>query len=127
MGVGSWHGGRRAVRADSVVEAWVRLAFLITRSPEYRVYAPVIEAALARRWDVECWHDYSQPRTGLKGYQFPSIDSVPAFQHGQPTVRPYQGRPELRTWLTERRADAVIAWETAEAAAGLPLPAPRPL
>lgn len=105
----------------------MRVAFLIMRSPEYRVYAPVIEAALARGWDVECWHDHSQARTGLKGYQFPSIDSVPSFRHGTPVVRGFQGRQELRAWLAEMRTDAVVAWQTAEAAVGLPLPTPRPV
>ena len=92
LGIGGRHGRGRAVRADSIVEAGVRIAFLIMRSPEYRVYAPVIEAALARGWEVECWHDYSQLQTGLKGYQFPSIDSVPGFRSGRPVVRSYQGR-----------------------------------
>lgn len=104
----------------------MRIAFLIMASPEYRVYAPVIEAALARGWTVECWHDHSRPRDGLKGYQFPSLECVPAFQNGRPAIRSYQGRAELRTWLQELRTDAVIAWETADAAAGLPLPQPRP-
>src|SRR5213596_2905769 len=96
------------------------------RAPEYRVYAPVIEASLARGWTVECWHDYSQPRAGLKAYQFPSTDAVPVFRNGRPVVRSYQSRAELRTWLGDMRVDAVNAWETAEAAAGRPLPSPRP-
>ena len=104
----------------------MKIGFLIMRSPEYRVYAPVIEAALARGWKVECWHDYSQLQTGLKGYQFPSIDSVPAFQNGRPVVKSYRGKSELRTWLAEMRVDAVIGWETAQAAVDLPLPTPRP-
>lgn len=104
----------------------MRIAFLIMRSPEYRVYGPVIDAALARGWDVECWHDYSQLRTGLKGYQFPHVDAVPEFRNGRPSIRSYEGRAELRTWLAEMRTDAVVAWETAEAAVGLPLPHPRP-
>jgi hypothetical protein len=104
----------------------VKIAFLIMRSPEYRVYGPVIDAALARGWDVECWHDHGQLQTGLKGYQFPSLDAVPVFRNGRPVVRSFQGRPELRSWLAEMRADAVIAWEPAAAAVDLPLPVPRP-
>lgn len=103
-----------------------KTAFLISRIPEYRVYAPVIEAALARGWEVECWHDYGQLRTGAKGYQFPSIDLVPAFRNGRPLVRSFRGRSELRVWLAEMRADVVIGWETAEAAVDPPLPIPRP-
>ncbi len=102
------------------------IAFLIMRSPEYRVYAPVIEAALARGWNVECWHDHGQLQTGLKAYQFPATDSVPAFRHGQPVIRTFAGPSELRSWLAGMRADVVVAWQTPEAAVGLPLPAPRP-
>ena len=104
----------------------MRIAFLIRRNPEYRLYAPVIEAALTRGWEVECWHDYSQFQTGLKGYQFPSIDSVPVFRNGRPSVRNYKERSELRSWLGKMRADAVIGGVTAEAAVDLPLPTPRP-
>jgi hypothetical protein len=105
----------------------MKVAFLISRNPEYRLYAPVIEAALTRGWEVECWHDYSEAQVGLKGYQFPSIESVPAFRNGRPAVRSYQGRGQLRAWLTKMRTDAVVAWGPPQAAIGLPLPTPRPL
>ena len=105
----------------------MRIAFLISRTPEYRIYGPVIEAALARGWDVECWHDHGQSQTGLKGYQFPSLDIVPVFRNGRPAVRSFQGRAELRSWLAELRTDAVVAFEPASVAVDLPLPAPRPL
>ena len=103
----------------------MKVAVLITRTPEYRHYAPIIEAALARGWEVECWHDHSQLQTGVKGYQFPSLESVPPFRAGQPVVRGYQGRAELRTWLTEMRVDAVLT--ATPDAAGQPFPSPRPL
>ena len=105
----------------------MKVAVLIRRTPEYRLFAPVIDAGLARGWEVECWHDYSQSSVGLKGYQFPSIESVPALRNGRPVVRSYQGRAELRAWLTEMQTDAVVAGETADGAIGLPLPTPRPL
>jgi hypothetical protein len=103
----------------------MKLAMLVPRDVHYKLLSPVIEAALARDWDVECWHDYSQLRDGTKGYQFPSTDAVPAFRNGAPVIRTYQGLRELTTWLAEMRADAVIssavnAWEA-------PLPTPRPL
>ena len=103
----------------------MKLAIVIIRSPEYRLYAPVIEAALARGWEVECWHDYSQARIGLKGYQFPSIDLAPAFRNGRPLIRSYGGPPELRAWLARMRADAVIAGTPD--VVNSPLPASRPL
>jgi hypothetical protein len=103
----------------------MKVAFLITRIPEYRVYAEVIEAAMARGWEVECWHDHGQSRTGLKGYQFPSIESVPLFRNGRPRVRTYTGMSELRSWLADLRADVVVAGRPDSF--GLPLPMPRPL
>lgn len=103
----------------------MKAAVLISRTPEYRHYAPIIEAALARGWEVECWHDDSQEPIGTKGYQVPSIDSVPAFRHGRPVVRGYRGHAELRAWLTEGRVDAVLS--ASPGAAGGPLRTPRPL
>ena len=102
----------------------MKVAFIITRDPEYRVCAEVIEAALARGWDVECWHDYSQARNGLKGYQFPSVDAVPVFRNGRPLIRTYQGLNELRGWLTDLRTDIAIGGRPHHF--GLPMPAPRP-
>ena len=103
----------------------MKLALLIPRDAQYKLLGPVIEAALARGWDVECWHDYSQDRGGLKGYQFPSIDAVPEFRSGTPVIRSYQGHGELKTWLVEMRADAVIS--SGFNAFEMPLPTPRPL
>jgi hypothetical protein len=103
----------------------MKIAVLIQRVAHYRLLAPVIEAAFARGWEVECWHDYSQLTEGLKAYQFPSTDAVPAFLNGVPVVRTYQGPRELTTWLMDMRADVVVAGGVNEFE--LPLPTPRPL
>lgn len=66
-------------------------AFIIERSSYYRVLAPIIDEALRRGWHVECWHDYSQPRSGTKGYQFPAVESAPTFLNGRPVFKPYVG------------------------------------
>lgn len=87
----------------------MKIAVLIPRDAQYKVFGPVIDAALARGWEVECWHDYSQLRDGPKGYQFPSIESVPAFRNGTPSVKTYHGTRELTAWLAEMRADAVLS------------------
>jgi len=104
----------------------VKAAFVIIRSPMYRLYSPIIDAALDRGWEVECWHDYGQTQTGAKAYQFPGADSAPVFRHGSPVVRGYQGPSELVAWLADAAVDAVI-WTGANLAAGLPLPQRRPL
>ena len=87
----------------------MRLAFLVQRANFYRLYAPIVDEALRQRWDVECWHDYSQARRGQKGYNFPALESAPRFVHGTPGFRTYQGAPELRAWLQQDRTDAVIS------------------
>ena len=42
----------------------MRVAFLIRRDNHYRLLGPAIDRALARGWDVECWHAVDE---GLKG------------------------------------------------------------
>jgi hypothetical protein len=103
----------------------VKIAVLIQRVAHYRLLGPVIEAAFARGWAVECWHDYSQLTQGLKGYQFPTTDAVPQFLNGVPVIRTYQGPAELTTWLTAMRADVVLAGGFNQLE--MPLPTPRPL
>ena len=103
----------------------MKVAVLIPRDAQYKLFAPVIEAALARGWEVECWHDYSQLRDGAKGYQFPAIETVPPFRNGTPVVRTYQGTRELTTWLAGMRADVVIS--SGVYRLERPLPARRPL
>jgi hypothetical protein len=101
----------------------VKAAILISRTTEYKLFAPIVEAALARGWEVQCWHNYGEARTGAKGYQFPSVDAVPVFRNGRPLVRSFQGPSELRTWLAAQEADAVIATGSPQAA-GVPAPLP---
>jgi hypothetical protein len=80
----------------------MRLAFLIYRKNYYRLLAPAVDAALARGWDVECWHDWSHPRRGGKASEFP--DAAPsatarlAWAHtwARPTS-PRSGAPSRRT------------------------------
>ena len=87
----------------------MRLAFLVQRANFYRLYAPIVDEAIRQRWDVECWHDYSQARHGQKGYNFPALESAPRFVHGTPGFRTYRGRPELRALLEQGRTDAVVS------------------
>jgi hypothetical protein len=104
----------------------MKAAFVIERVPHYRLFSPIIDAALARGWDVECWHDHGQ-LLEHKAYQLPTVESLPRFRHGTPVVRSYQGRPELRTWMEMQRADAIVSTETVRFANEPPAPSPRPL
>lgn len=87
----------------------MRLAFLVQRANFYRLYAPIVDEAMRRGWDVECWHDYSQARHGQKGYNFPALESAPRFVHGTPGFRTYQGSSELRVFLQQGRTDTVVS------------------
>ena len=87
----------------------MKLAFIIERRSYYRLLGPIIDEALAQGLEVECWHNYGHPQTGLKGYQFPSIALAPTFGNGRPALTPYHEIDELRRWLLQHRADVVIA------------------
>jgi hypothetical protein len=84
----------------------MRLVFVVERKNYYRVMGPVVDAALKRGWDVECWHDWAQPRWGPKASEFP--DAVPTFRSGAPKVVAYRGE-ELVAQLEARPPDAVVA------------------
>jgi len=85
----------------------IRLVFVVWRKNFYRVIGPVVDAALRRGWDVECWHDWAQPRWGTKESEFP--DAIPAFRWGTPKVVAYRGEDELVAQLCARPPDAVVA------------------
>jgi hypothetical protein len=82
----------------------VNLTVLIERNTHYRLFGPIIDEALGRGWDVECWHDQAWPRHGRKGYQFPAIDQAPRFRHGTPRFRVYHGADDrsLRDAIRDR-------------------------
>jgi len=86
----------------------MKIAFLVERITHYKLYAPIIEEALARRYDVECWHDYGQPRVGQKGYQFPSRDSAPEFRNGSVRVLAYEGQASLAGVLMDEHPDWLL-------------------
>ncbi len=85
----------------------MKVAFLIERKNYYRLLGSIADGALARGWQTECWHDWSQPRRGSKGLEFP--DTMPAFRHGQPLLRTYLGAPGLAAQLAATPPDAVVA------------------
>ena len=87
----------------------MRIAFIVHRLPDYRLFGPAIERALEVGWDVECWHDYSQPRTGLKAYRFPATAGCPSFHAGMPRVRSYAGAGELSQWIERGETNVVVS------------------
>jgi len=85
----------------------MRVAFLIERRNLYRLLGPVVDRALERGWEIECWHDWGQPRTGPKGSEFPA--TTPDFRHGRPAVRTFVGADGVAALCAGARPDAVIA------------------
>ncbi|MCL5011099.1 MAG: hypothetical protein M1127_02725 [Patescibacteria group bacterium] len=61
----------------------MRIGFLIARNVYFRSFGPVIDGFLQKGHSVFCLHDYSQPKGGSKGYQFPDIAQTPFFRNGQ--------------------------------------------
>src|SRR5947209_19438151 len=89
--------------------AEMRIAFLIRRKNYYRPLAPVVEEALRRGYQVECWHDWSQPRTGMKASEFP--DEAPVYRSGSPGIRNFKGLVDLAERWRAEPPDAVLSLE----------------
>jgi hypothetical protein len=87
----------------------VKLALPIARINQYRLFAPIIDEALRRGWDVECWHDYRQPAGMAKVDQFPRTDDAPAFRYGVPRFRTYQDSSQLCELSRDPRVDVVVS------------------
>lgn len=85
----------------------IRIAFPILRKNYYRLLAPVVEAALRRGWQVECWHDWGHPRRGGKASEFP--DSVPVSMIGGARIRTFQGDRGLLELLRTNPVDVVVS------------------
>jgi hypothetical protein len=65
----------------------MRLAFVIRRDNHYRLLGPAIDRALARGWDVECWHSADE---GLKGARtLEQRERGPSFRRGRPRRREF--------------------------------------
>ena len=87
----------------------IRFVVIIQRITEYWLLAPIIEEALNKPWGVECWHDTSWSKDGLKGYQFPDLGSVPKFSNGQPEFIGFDGVSEFRALIRKRPAGIIVS------------------
>lgn len=104
------------------------IAFVIFRMNCYRVMAPAIDAALARGWRVECWHDVGAHLPGRPD-DVPALGRAPVFTHGTVTFHEYLGAPGFTKAMRERDVDAVVNLLPALGAGRPDYPAPedRPL
>ena len=96
----------------------MRLIIVIHRISEYRLLGSIVDAALARGWSVECWHDTSQARVGAKAYQFPDVAAAPQFFNGRPQVLAYDGPSEFVAAIRERPPDAIVSTKPPPACCG---------
>lgn len=84
-----------------------RIAFPIHRKNYYRLLAPVVEEALRRGWQAECWHDWGHARRGGKASEFP--DAVPAAMAEGAQIRTFQGAVGLAERLRDDPPDVVLS------------------
>ena len=61
--------------------------FFIGRNNFYKFLGSLIEEGLKRGHTIECWHDYTQPREGMKGYLFPIIEDSPFYNCGYTNLK----------------------------------------
>ena len=83
----------------------MRIAFLIQRRNYYRLLGPVVERALARGWQTECWENSREPLKGRR--ELERRDTRPAFRHDGLRLRGYAGDADLTRVLTEGSPDVV--------------------
>jgi len=84
----------------------MRIAFIILRKNYYRLLGPAVDEALRRGWRVECWHDWSQPKGGPKGSEFPNL--TPTMVAGVPSVHVFRGSEDLAARFREDPPDLVV-------------------
>ena len=84
----------------------MRLAFLIRRPNHYRLLGPVVDRALARGWDVECW-EAQGGRKELRTVE--QRESAPRFRHGRPGIRQYVEHEGPGRLVIDHRPDVVVS------------------
>jgi len=100
----------------------MRIAVLIRRKNYYRLLGPVVEEAVARGHAVDCWHDWSGPRRGAKGSEFP--DAAPRFAQGVPQVVDHAGVTDLAERWRRDPPDAVVSIDPPDAEVRAAIKAP---
>ncbi|MDP2950869.1 MAG: hypothetical protein Q8N55_00640 [bacterium] len=83
--------------------------FIIQRNTYYKFFGCLIDEALKRGHKVFCFHDYSQPQTGKKGYQFPHLRQSPRFKNGSVSAISFQTEEELMKMAIYDKVDAFVS------------------
>jgi len=87
----------------------MKIGFLVHRTGYYQYFSPIIDEALRRGHQVVCLHDYAQPRTGMKGYLFPYVESTPLFRFGSPQIIPFNNYEEFLKMIKERGINILVS------------------
>lgn len=66
----------------------LRVAFIIDRLTNYRMFSSLIAEGLQRSYPIECWHLCDSSRKGgSKGYLYPSLDKARFQEKEHPTLK----------------------------------------
>jgi hypothetical protein len=84
----------------------MRIAFLIQRRNYYRLLGPVIERALARGWQTECWEAGAEALKGRPALE--RREALPAFRHGQPVRHTYHDDAALGGLVADAAPDVAV-------------------
>lgn len=92
----------------------MKVAFLITRNIYFRSFGSIIDEFLKRGHQVFCFYDYSQPKKGSKGYQFPDISQTPKFRNGQVVCVDFLGEEDLLNKVLKNNIQVVVSLDFAK-------------
>ncbi|MDD5433621.1 MAG: hypothetical protein PHE77_03135, partial [Candidatus Pacebacteria bacterium] len=87
----------------------MNIGFIVERNIYFKSFSPVIDALLKRGHQVFCLHNYGQPKTGSKGYQFPAINQTPKFQNGQVASLEFKTEDEFIEKILQNNVQVVIS------------------
>ena len=87
----------------------MKIGFLIRRLTYFRYFNSIIDESLSRNINTICFHDYAQPKDGLKGYQFPNISKAPEFLNGVPNFIAYKSSDNLQYLLEKNNIDIIFS------------------
>ena len=88
----------------------MNLVFFIGRNNFYKFLASLIDEGIKRGHTIECWHDYTQPRVGMKDYLFPRIEDSPFFNCGNPNLKlkKLENEGDFEKHLDEKRKNNYV-------------------
>jgi len=97
----------------------MKVAFLIERNIYFRIFGPVIDKALEKGHEVFCLHNYSQPKTGSKAYQFPYISQAPQFTNGGVISLDFRSQGDFIEKCLQNNIQAIVSLNITQGNLGL--------